>query len=146
MINKQDTDGTKPLLDKAEFGFDDYTAGGDQGRVYYGDGAVNVALAKKLEVDEAREVLGTTDKVRYDKKLASRDVIDTARTGDIITAVRYEGDDDATVYYRDVPTYTGTRLDEIKHYFGTADLVTASGTTTLVYVNDLLDTTTYTEV
>ena len=50
-INKHDTQGTKPLLGKGELGYDDYTAGGDVGRVYVGTGTENIALAKKLEVD-----------------------------------------------------------------------------------------------
>lgn len=53
VISKQDTNGVKPLLDKAEFGFDDYVIGGDNGRVYIGDGTENIPLAKKKEVDEA---------------------------------------------------------------------------------------------
>ena len=48
-INKHDTNGTKPLLGKGELGYDDYTAGGDTGRVYVGTGADNIALAKRLE-------------------------------------------------------------------------------------------------
>ncbi len=44
-INKQDTDGNKPLLAKGEFGFDDYTAGGDVGRVWIGLGSSNKKLA-----------------------------------------------------------------------------------------------------
>ena len=50
-INKHDTQGTKPLLGKGELGYDDYTAGGDVGRVYVGTGTENIALAEKLEVD-----------------------------------------------------------------------------------------------
>lgn len=48
-INKHDTQGTKPLLSKGELGYDDYTAGGDTGRVYVGTGAENIALAERLE-------------------------------------------------------------------------------------------------
>jgi hypothetical protein len=50
-IYKVDTDGSKPLLSKGELGYDDYTAGSDTGRVYVGDGASNIALARKNEVD-----------------------------------------------------------------------------------------------
>ena len=49
-INKHDTNGTKPLLGKGELGYDDYTAGGDTGRVYVGTGATNISLAKQSEV------------------------------------------------------------------------------------------------
>ena len=48
-INKHDTQGTKPLLGKGELGYDDYTAGGDTGRVYVGTGIENIALAERLE-------------------------------------------------------------------------------------------------
>ena len=50
-INKHDTDGIKPLLQKGELGYDDYTSGGDVGRVYVGTGAANIALGKKSEID-----------------------------------------------------------------------------------------------
>jgi hypothetical protein len=45
-INLQDTDGTKTTLLKGQLGYDDYTAGGDAGRVYVGTGTENIALAK----------------------------------------------------------------------------------------------------
>lgn len=48
-INRHDTNGTKPLLGKGELGYDDYTAGGDTGRVYVGTGNENIALAERLE-------------------------------------------------------------------------------------------------
>lgn len=72
-INKHDTNGTKPLLGKGELGYDDYTAGGDTGRVYVGNGASNIALAKKSEVDakvvaNAGITAGTATKVTYDEK------------------------------------------------------------------------------
>ena len=50
-INKHDTNGTKPLLGKGELGYDDYTAGGDTGRVYVGTGSENIALAERLEAN-----------------------------------------------------------------------------------------------
>ena len=50
-IQKQDTDGTKAVLLKGELGYDDYTAGGDTGRVYIGNGTTNEALSKKAETD-----------------------------------------------------------------------------------------------
>jgi len=72
LINKQDTNGVKCTLAKGEFGFDDYVAGGDQGRVYVGDGTTNVALATKAEVDAAAATGGGgatgggTDEVFYE--------------------------------------------------------------------------------
>lgn len=53
-IRKRDTDGVKPLLDKAEFGYDDYQ---DKGRVYIGTGSENIGLAKKSEVDNSNSVI-----------------------------------------------------------------------------------------
>lgn len=50
-INKHDTNGTKGLLGKGELGYDDYTAGGDTGRVYVGTGTENIALAERLEAN-----------------------------------------------------------------------------------------------
>ena len=50
-INKHDTQGTKPLLGKGELGYDDYTAGGDTGRVYVGTSTENIAMAKRLEAN-----------------------------------------------------------------------------------------------
>ena len=50
-IQKQDSDGTKATLLKGELGYDDYTAGGDTGRVYVGNGTTNEALSKKAETD-----------------------------------------------------------------------------------------------
>ena len=67
-ILKIDTDGNKGVLPKAEFGYDDHTAGGDAGRVYIGDGTNNIPLSKKAEVDSV--VDGTTD-VAYDNTVSS---------------------------------------------------------------------------
>ena len=49
-ITRQDLDGVKPLLQPGEFGYDNYPAGGDDGRVYVGTGSVNIPLAKKAEM------------------------------------------------------------------------------------------------
>ena len=51
LIVKQDLNGVKPLLQTGEFGYDNYPAGGDSGRVYVGTGSENIPLAKKSEVD-----------------------------------------------------------------------------------------------
>ena len=51
LIVKRDTNGVKPLLQTGEFGYDNYPAGGDEGRVYVGTGTENIPLAKKSEVD-----------------------------------------------------------------------------------------------
>ena len=52
LIVKRDTNGVKPLWQTGEFGYDNYPAGGDVGRVFVGTGTENVPLAKKEEVDE----------------------------------------------------------------------------------------------
>ena len=51
LITRQDQNGVKPLLQTGEFGYDNYPAGGDSGRVYVGTGSENIPLAKKSEVD-----------------------------------------------------------------------------------------------
>ena len=51
LITRQDSNGVKPLLQTGEFGYDNYPAGGDEGRVYVGTGSENIPLAKKSEVD-----------------------------------------------------------------------------------------------
>ena len=50
IIVKQDTNGTKPLLQVGELGYDNFPAGGDEGRVWVGTGTSNIAQAKKSEV------------------------------------------------------------------------------------------------
>lgn len=50
IIARQDTNGTKPLLQTGELGYDNYPAGGDKGRVFVGTGTENIGLAKKTEV------------------------------------------------------------------------------------------------
>ena len=50
IIVKQDTNGTKPLLQVGELGYDNFPTGGDEGRVYVGTGTSNIAQAKKSEV------------------------------------------------------------------------------------------------
>ena len=72
-INKQDTNGVKALLAIGELGYDNYPSGGDVGRVYVGNGASNIALANKSEVDakvvaNANITAGTATKVTYDTK------------------------------------------------------------------------------
>ena len=50
IIAKHDSNGVKPLLQTGELGYDNYPAGGDEGRVYVGTGTSNIAQAKKSEV------------------------------------------------------------------------------------------------
>ena len=50
IITRQDTNGVKPLLQVGELGYDNFPAGGDEGRVWVGTGTSNIAQAKKSEV------------------------------------------------------------------------------------------------
>lgn len=52
IINRQDTNGVKPLLGVGELGYDNYPTGGDSGRVYVGTGAENVKLARVDEIGD----------------------------------------------------------------------------------------------
>jgi len=142
-----DTDGIKGTLPEATLGYDAYPAGGDEGRVAVGTlNNGDILLAKKSEVDSLQEVTGTTTNTRYDKLLSVRDVIEMVYTGGSLTAVRYEGDNNTTVYYRDIMTYdVDGNLIQVDHYYGTADLVTASGNTALTYSGGDLATATYSE-
>ena len=66
--------------------------------------------------------------------------------GDLVT-VRYTGDNDTSIFYRDVLEYTAGDLTTVKHYYNTANLVTESGLTTLVYdIDKNLISSSYTEV
>ena len=49
-IIKQDTNGVKPILAVGELGYDNYPSGRDAGRVYVGNGSINIPQAKKSEV------------------------------------------------------------------------------------------------
>ena len=50
VITRQDSNGVKPLLQVGELGYDNFPAGGDEGRVWVGTGTSNIAQAKKSEV------------------------------------------------------------------------------------------------
>ena len=141
-----DTDGTKGTLPEGTLGYDAYAAGGDEGRVAVGTSSGDVPLAKKSEVDVVKAITGTTIEIRYDKLLAVRDVIEMVYTsGDLITVI-YEGDNDTTVYYRDIMTYdVDGNLTQVDHFYNTADLVTASGQTVLTYAAGDLATAAYSE-
>lgn len=217
-VTKVDTDGTKGLLGRGEFGYDNYEAGGDAGRIYYGSGLENVPVAKKEEVDnlisgatdieydgtvseltattvkeaideidgvvdgvldgtedimydnsvsgltatkvktaldELSSITGDLDKIngtegttkRYDKLLAALDIVEMEKNAEgKLGLVRYSGDNDSSVFYRDVMSYNvELKLIEVKHYYGVASLTTESGKTTLTYVGGNLNATTYEE-
>ena len=105
-------------------------------------------LAKVANIpDNTDLILGTTTLTRFDKILGSMNIVDMEYTsGDLVT-VRYEGDNDTNVFYRDVLAYVTGDLVTVKHYCNTDDLVTESGLTTLAYdVDKNLVSSTYTEV
>ena len=80
-INKKDTNGTKPLLQEGELGYDKYPAGGDQGRMYVGTGSENIAIAKKSEVDS----LDTLKAPLASPELTGEPTAPTAAVGDETT-------------------------------------------------------------
>ena len=121
-INKQDTQGTKPLLGKGELGYDDYPTGGDAGRVYVGTGATNISLAKKSEVTvvdskadthigrvdnphtvtKAQVGLGSVDNTADSaKNVLSATKLTTTRnialTGDVTGSVNFDGSGNVSI-------------------------------------------------
>jgi hypothetical protein len=98
-------------------------------------------------ISDLKSVIGTTSNSRYDKLLSTLDVIEMDYTSGNLDYVRYTGDNGTNMYYRDVMAYdVNGNLTEVGHFYGTVDLVTASGTTTLSYDgNNNLITATYTE-
>ena len=105
-IQKQDTNGTKAVLLKGELGYDDYTAGGDTGRVYVGNGTTNEALSKKAETDllapKANPIftgllteqvsvstltLGATSSVQTYTAIADFTIVDDLVSGESVTLI-----------------------------------------------------------
>lgn len=112
VIKKQDTDGTKPLLDKGELGYDAYPAGGDEGRVYAGTGTENIPQAREDEVV----------KINSDQALAAGDAIDI--TGQTLTISKGDGSTEtATIPTSSAPVATET-------VSGTVELATLAETAT----------------
>lgn len=90
---------------------------------------------------------GTTSEERYDKINASLDIIYLDKTSGKLDYVQYAGDDDATIYYRDVMIRDGaTDLIRVDHFYGTANLVTASGQTLMPRTAGEIDSVTYIDV
>lgn len=148
-INKHDTQGTKPLLGKGELGYDDYTAGGDVGRVYVGTGTENIALAEKLEVDshvskvdnphsvtKAQVGLGNVDNTAdANKNVLSAAKWTTARTitlsGDVTGSVSMDGTANVSITTTVQPNSVALGTDTTGNYVagvtaGTG--ITVSGT------------------
>lgn len=133
IINKQDTNGSKSILGKGEFGYDDYAAGGDAGRVYIGDGTENIALAKKSEVDLA---------------MTSETLTSIGISGNILTYTDENGvstNIDLSLYLDDtnLSRLTGGTLDGAT---GIATFSRDDGTTFNLDMSALLDDTTVTVI
>lgn len=121
-INRQDTNGVKPLLQTGELGFDNFASGGDIGRVYVGTGSSNIAQAKKSEVvtvdgkvdthvaridnphavTKAQVGLGNVDNTSdSSKNVLSASKLTTARTitltGDVTGSVSFDGTANASI-------------------------------------------------
>lgn len=122
VINRQDTNGVKPLLQTGELGFDNFASGGDIGRVYVGTGSSNIAQAKKSEVvtvdgkvdthvarinnphavTKAQVGLGNVDNTSdSSKNVLSASKLTTARTitltGDVTGSVSFDGTANANI-------------------------------------------------
>ena len=121
-IVKQDTNGVKPLLAVGELGYDNYPSGGDAGRVYVGNGSINIPQAKKSEViavdgkvdthvaridnphavTKAQVGLGNVDNTSdSSKNVLSASKLTTARTitltGDVTGSVSFDGTTNASI-------------------------------------------------
>lgn len=121
-IIKQDTNGVKPLLAVGELGYDNYPSGGDAGRVYVGNGSINIPQAKKSEViavdgkvdthvaridnphavTKAQVGLGNVDNTSdSSKNVLSASKLTTARTitltGDVTGSVSFDGTANASI-------------------------------------------------
>ena len=121
-INRQDTNGVKPLLAVGELGYDNYPTGGDAGRVYVGNGSINIPQAKKSEVvtvdgkvdthvaridnphgvTKAQVGLSNVDNTSdSSKNVLSASKLTTARTitltGDVTGSVSFDGTTNASI-------------------------------------------------
>ena len=121
-IIRQDTNGVKPLLAVGELGYDNYPLGGDAGRVYVGNGSINIPQAKKSEViavdgkidthvvrvdnphavTKAQVGLSNVDNTSdSSKNVLSASKLTTARTitltGDVTGSVSFDGTANASI-------------------------------------------------
>ena len=140
-IEKQDTQGTKPLLNTGELGYDNYPAGGDIGRVYVGTGTENVAIAKKSEVvaldnkanahiarvdnphsvTKAQVGLGNADNTAdVDKNVLSATKLTTPRniiiSGEVAGSVSFDGSTDVNISTTIQPNSVALGTDTTGNY------------------------------
>ena len=150
IINRQDKNGVKPLLQTGEFGYDNYPAGGDSGRVYVGTGSVNIPLAKKEEmsavdgkadvhiarvdnphgVTKAQVGLGNADNTSDNvKNVLSAIKWATARTitlsGDVSGSASVDGSANVTITTAVQPNSVALGTDTTGDYM--ADIIAGSG-------------------
>ena len=111
--------------------------------------ALSAAQGKLLKDSQTKLELavGTATNVRYDKILAALDIIEMVYTNGDLTTVRYSGDNNTSIYKRDVLAYSLGNLVTIKHFFNAVTLLSHSAITTLTYdASDNLIATAYLEV
>ena len=153
IIAKHDSNGVKPLLQTGELGYDNYPAGGDEGRVYVGTGTSNIAQAKKSEVTavdskvdthvarvdnphgvtKAQVGLGNADNTAdVDKKVLSATKLTTPRnitiSGEVAGSVSFDGSADinisATIQPNSVALGTDTTGDYVSSVADKTGVVT----------------------
>ena len=139
LIVKQDLNGVKPLLQTGELGYDNYPAGGDDGRVYVGTGSENIPLAKKAEMLAVEGVIADTNLTRADKYLASQNIANMSYTNGDLTKIQYKN---ATDVDYEVFSYSGGDLSGIAHYVGGI----LKGNSVLLYTDGDLSSVVFTEV
>ena len=144
-INRQDTNGVKPLLAVGELGYDNYPSGGDVGRVYVGTGSSNIAQAKKSEVvtvdgkvdthvaridnphtvTKAQVGLGNVDNTSdSSKNVLSASKLTTARTitltGDVTGSVSFDGTANASITATIASNSVALGIDTTGNYVASA--------------------------
>lgn len=147
LIVKQDTSGSKPLLEVGELGYDNYPAGGDAGRVYVGTGSSNIMLAKKTEVDSALALkvddteIASVNLLRADKYLAAQNVVNMVYNVEgKLSKVQYNNTTD--VDYEVLTYNVDGKLTNVAHYVGSV----LKGNTVLSYVDGKLASAPFTAV
>lgn len=149
-ITTIDTNGVKSRpLDRAEFGYDDYT---DVGRVWIGTSAgTDLALAKLVEVEDVSvrvdtvesyiDSLNTINLFRADKYLAGQNVANMVYNANgKLSKVQYTN---ATDVNYEVLTYNAnSKLENVAHYVGSV----LKGNTVLVYSSGKLVSALFTSV
>ena len=132
IITTRDTDGVKGrVLAKGEFGYDDYSAGDDIGRVSIGTGSEDIPFAQYREVVAINDDIASVNLLRADKYLASQQPFSMIYADGKLTKVQYNASTD--VEY-EVLGYTDGKLTTVEHYLDS----TIKGTTTLSYTDGKL--------